>query len=115
MLTSHSQANDVALQRDGKIVAAGCAGGVCEDHPQDDFGLARFLKDGSLDAGFGGGDGRVTTDFSSGTDLASSVAIQSNRKIVAAGFAVMPATGHDFALARYKVCRPMSRRSSIPC
>jgi uncharacterized delta-60 repeat protein len=109
------EANGVAVQVDGKIVAAGCDGGFCEDHPDDNFAVARYLTDGSLDTGFGGGDGKVTTDFGSGTDLANALALQRDGKIVAAGFALMPGTGHDFALARYKVCRPTSRRSSIPC
>jgi uncharacterized delta-60 repeat protein len=109
------EANGVAIQVDGKIVAAGCDGGVCEDDPIDNFAVARYATDGSLDTGFGGGDGKVSTDFASGTDLATSMALQRDGKIVAAGFALMPTTGHDFALARYKVCRPTSRRSSIPC
>jgi uncharacterized delta-60 repeat protein len=109
------EANGVAVQVDGKIVAVGCDGGVCEDAPEDNFAVARYLTDGSVDTGFGGGDGMVSTDFASGTDLASAVALQRDGKIVAAGFALMPGTGYDFALARYKVCRPTSRRSSIPC
>lgn len=109
------EANGVVIQVDGRIVAAGCDGGVCEDDPTDNFAVARYATDGSLDTGFGGGDGKVSTDFASGTDLATSMALQRDGKIVAAGFALMPTTGHDFALARYKVCRPTSRRSSIPC
>ena len=47
-----SGARTVALQRDGKIVAAGSAGG--------DFAVARYTAGGTLDRSFGG-DGRVTT------------------------------------------------------
>jgi uncharacterized delta-60 repeat protein len=47
-----SSAQAVARQRDGKIVAAGSAGG--------DFALARYAAGGTLDPSFGG-DGRVTT------------------------------------------------------
>jgi uncharacterized delta-60 repeat protein len=47
-----SGAHAVALQRDGKIVAAGSAGG--------DFAVARYTPGGTLDQSFGG-DGRVTT------------------------------------------------------
>jgi uncharacterized delta-60 repeat protein len=47
-----SAARAVALQRDGKIVAAGSAGG--------DFAVARYTPGGTLDQSFGGG-GRVTT------------------------------------------------------
>lgn len=47
-----SAAQAVARQRDGKIVAAGGAGG--------DFAVARYTAVGTLDQSFGG-DGRVTT------------------------------------------------------
>jgi uncharacterized delta-60 repeat protein len=80
-------ASEVAIQPDGKIVAAGSAHG-------DDFALARYNRDGSLDTSFDG-DGKVTTDFG-GVDAASDVAIQPDGKIVAAGGGAA-----DFALARY--------------
>jgi uncharacterized delta-60 repeat protein len=98
-------ARAVAIQRDEKIVAAGFTFLVSG---QSVFALARYNTNGSLDTIFGG-DGRVTTDF--GTfDHANAVALQGDGKIVAAGF-----SDGDFALARYKVCRVSSRRSSIPC
>jgi hypothetical protein len=78
-----------------------------------DFALARYNADGSLDAIFSG-DGKVTTDFAGDEDQARAVAIQTDGKIVAAGGAVVSGT-RDFALARYKVCRVTSRRTSIPC
>src|SRR5262245_12063781 len=80
-------AQAVAIQSDGKIVAAGSSGG--------DFALARYNADGSLDASFGGG-GKVTTDFG-GFDAASALAVQPDGRIVAAG---RGGTG-DMALARY--------------
>jgi uncharacterized delta-60 repeat protein len=83
-------ANAVAIQGDGKIVAAGLAG--C------DFALARYTPDGSLDPTFGTG-GKVTTDFGYCTQ-AYAVAIQSDGEIVAAGYAPT-GTAIDFALARY--------------
>jgi uncharacterized delta-60 repeat protein len=49
---SGSSPQAVARQRDGKIVAAGSAGG--------DFAVARYTAGGTLDRSFGG-DGRVTT------------------------------------------------------
>lgn len=108
----NDHAYDVAVQVDGKIVVAGCAGPMCEDD-NDHVGLARYNPNGSLDATFGGGDGKVTTDFSAGTNWAHAVALQKDGRIVVAGFAGwIPG---DFALARFKVCRPTSRRSSIPC
>jgi uncharacterized delta-60 repeat protein len=86
---------DVAVQSsDGKIVAAGRAGGS-----GNRFALARYNTDGTLDTTFSG-DGKVTTDFTSGSDAAIGVAIQpSDGKIVAAGYAA--SGGSRFALARY--------------
>jgi uncharacterized delta-60 repeat protein len=82
----------LAIQSDGKIVAAGRAG--------SDFVLARYNGEGSPDASFGSG-GKVTTDFGGVLfDAAFGVALQSNGKIVAAGSAFSPPSA-DFALARY--------------
>src|SRR6266540_2032037 len=90
-----SQAFSVAVQEDGKIVAAGqvSLGGDV------DFALARYNRDGTLDASFGVG-GRVTTDFGRSSDAALSLALQPNGKIVAAGTTLISG-GFDFALARY--------------
>ena len=86
--TADDFANGVAIQADGKIVAAG--------HSSDRFALARYNSDGKLDVTFSG-DGKMTTNFSSAFDDAFGVAVQADGKIVAAGHA-----GFDrFALARY--------------
>jgi uncharacterized delta-60 repeat protein len=87
------QANSLFSQPDGKLVVAGS---VSSGHT--DFALVRYNSDGSLDAGFGSG-GKVTTDFSSGTDTAFSATIQADGKIVAAG----STDSRSFALARYNV------------
>jgi uncharacterized delta-60 repeat protein/uncharacterized repeat protein (TIGR01451 family) len=81
----------VAIQGDGRIVAAG--------RVSADFALARYNTDGSLDTTFSG-DGKVTTDFAGSADFAWGVAIQANGKIVAAG-AMVVSGNRDFALARY--------------
>jgi uncharacterized delta-60 repeat protein len=87
---SSNAANALAIQSDGKIVAAGYAGPSSAD-----FALARFNTDGSLDNSFDS-DGKVVTSFGS-NDSAFSSAIQSDGKIVVAG-----CTGSsDFALIRY--------------
>ncbi len=86
---------DVALQADGKILVAGEATVASNV----DFGLARYNADGSLDTTFSG-DGKLTTDFSAGYDHASGLALQSDGKIILAGYAY-GATMNDFALARY--------------
>lgn len=72
----------VAVQSDGKIVAAGRArvGGSSFA-----VALARYNADGTLDTGFGTG-GKVTTDVGSLSDIACSIMVQSDGKIVAVGF-----------------------------
>src|SRR5262245_33343563 len=69
----------LAIQPDGKIVAAGSAWFAAA--------LARYNRDGSLDATFGEG-GRVTTDFSVYAEFITALAIQPDGKIVAAGQSV---------------------------
>ena len=86
----------VAVQPDGKIVAAGATYGSTFR-----FALIRYNPDGSLDSSFDG-DGTVTTaiDASSGS---AALALQPDGKILAAGSS--GDAGHtdhvNFALARY--------------
>ncbi len=105
---------DVAMQDDGKIVAAGLATPNGARTFQD-FGLARYNQDGSLDPTFGDG-GKATTDFGFDTfdnwptynclregDRAFAVAI-SQDGITAVGTACTPGVrqnNRDWALARY--------------
>jgi uncharacterized delta-60 repeat protein len=97
-LTGNDIASDVALQPDGKIVVAGTKD-IGEASTQD-FALARYNADGSLDTSFGNG-GKVTTDFFTNLDDAKAVAIQPDGKIVVGGSAVT-AANTSFALARYQ-------------
>jgi uncharacterized delta-60 repeat protein len=92
---SSDAAAGLALQADGKIVAAG----TVNISGNNDFGLARYNTDGSLDSTFDA-DGRVTTAFAAGADDAEAVAIQGDGKILAAGRASVSGT-FEFALARY--------------
>jgi uncharacterized delta-60 repeat protein len=88
-------ARALAVQADGKLVAAGYAFGM-----NTDFALARYNSDGTLDTSFGTG-GKVTTDFGAGYDEgAYALAAQADGKLLAAGQAVGTAS-LDFALARY--------------
>jgi uncharacterized delta-60 repeat protein len=91
------EANAIALQTDGKIVVAGSA--YNNDANRNEFALARYNANGSLDNSFSG-DGRVTTDFLGEADYATAVALQADHKIVVAGYA-WNGTNYDFALARY--------------
>jgi uncharacterized delta-60 repeat protein len=81
-------AHAVAIQADGKLVAAGQRG-----YPSD-FALVRYTRNGNLDPTFGH-DGKLVTGFGPRSqDGARAAAIQANGKIVLAGF-------RPFALARY--------------
>ena len=97
-----SYAFDVALQPDGKIIAAGTVfvDFNIGDSSDTDFALARYNPDGTPDATFGSG-GQVSTDFVGFEDDAFSVLIQPDGRIVAVGSANDPATFYDFAAARY--------------
>jgi uncharacterized delta-60 repeat protein len=87
----------IAVQPDGKLVAAGAA----SINWQLDFALARYDSNGTLDTSFGT-NGRVTTDFGGVYEAASSVALQSDGRIVVAGWSVL-GYYNNFALARYLV------------
>jgi uncharacterized delta-60 repeat protein len=73
------EAAAVAIQPDGKIVVAGRT-----DQDTVNFGLVRYNPDGTLDRTFTF-DGISTVDFNGRNDLASSVALQADGKIVVAG------------------------------
>ncbi len=93
-LVSISFLEDAALQADGKIVVVG----TNSSSGSNDFAVARFNSDGSIDTSFAGGDGLAITDFgSNGNDPARALAIAADGKIVVAGVA----NGSDFGLARY--------------
>ncbi|MEV7614163.1 calcium-binding protein [Streptomyces sp. NPDC089799] len=93
---SRAVAYDMTLQPDGKILVGGTA-----DDPDSqeavDFALARYLPNGSLDTGFGGGDGRVYTGMLGGEEIRG-LLVQPDGKIVAAGLAGLGA----FGIARYE-------------
>ena len=84
----------VAIQGDGKIVVAG----TNESSGDNDFALARYNTDGSLDTSFSG-DGKQTTGFGD-DDYATGVVIQADGRIVAAGDTTA-GDDLDIALARY--------------
>lgn len=88
-------ASAVALQPDGKVVAAGrtrASGGRYE------FAVARHLPNGALDPSFDG-DGLVVTPITAGDDDVFDLVLQPDGKIVAAGWSLGDRT--DMAIARY--------------
>jgi uncharacterized delta-60 repeat protein len=88
-------ARALALQRDGRIVAAGFS----YNGANDDFALVRYTTNGVPDASFGTA-GKTTTAISTGEDQANAVAIQADGKIVVAGYGTVGPSA-DFALTRY--------------
>jgi uncharacterized delta-60 repeat protein len=108
-------AEDLVVQRDGKVVVAGVANDdedrwcACEGS-SGDFGLVRYRRDGSLDPAFGAG-GRVTTDAGGGSEHATALVPTRGATVVAAGVAgadPVPSENvtRDFVLARYHLGRP---------
>lgn len=83
----------VVLQPDGKILVGGTT------NSGNDFALARYNTDGSLDTNFSG-DGKLTTDINGAADSARGIALQADGKIILAGYAYNGAN-NDFAVARY--------------
>ncbi|MHC4575042.1 MAG: hypothetical protein ACYS76_13070, partial [Planctomycetota bacterium] len=94
-------ARDAAIQDDGKMVVVGYMKPHIATSTWEDFALARYEPNGSLDTSFGT-DGLVITDFNSSNDYGQAVAIQDDGKIVVAGTSrIGTPSGRDFALARY--------------
>jgi uncharacterized delta-60 repeat protein len=68
-----------------------------------DFALARYNIDGSLDTTFGTG-GKVSTDILGWANyITGRMAVQPDGKIVAGGYAYPDVSSGDFAVARYNV------------
>ncbi|RYD17040.1 MAG: hypothetical protein EOP88_28675, partial [Verrucomicrobiaceae bacterium] len=103
----------VAIQKDGKIVAAGYTNLKIQSDGKiligghstlsNDFVLARLNADGTPDLPFGGSNnGRIVNSFGA-TDIATSLVLQPDGKAILAGYsnADLVTTNNDFALARY--------------
>jgi uncharacterized delta-60 repeat protein len=97
-----SYAFALALQPDGKILAAGTAflefftGG----NSKTDFAIARYNPDGTPDGTFGI-HGQLTTDFDGFSDEIFAILVQPDGKLVAVGSAVSSGQFYDFAAVRY--------------
>jgi uncharacterized delta-60 repeat protein len=97
------EAQGLAIEGDGKVVVAGWA--YEGNSSSGNFALARYAKDGQLDATFGG-TGTVVTPVAAGTkaDQATAVSLQIDERIpavrvIAAGYA--SGSNSDFAITRY--------------
>jgi uncharacterized delta-60 repeat protein len=100
----HARPLDIALQSDGKIIVAGYS----YDGVKNNYALARYFPDGDLDPSFSNSPnalntqigGIVTTSFGSGDSNGQKVAIQSDGKIIFAGY-TYNGKDYDFSVARY--------------
>jgi uncharacterized delta-60 repeat protein len=90
--TGSNYARAVALQADGKVVAAG-----------DGFIIVRYNPDGSLDGTFG--TGGIDTANLPGTPILRSVALQPNGDILAGGDCVIGGS-NEFVVARFLPSEP---------
>ena len=91
------QAHAVAVQPDGRIVAAGFS----ESGAGRRFAVVRHRVDGSLDTSFDG-DGSVTTSIGGTRDEGSALALQADGKIIVAGTSYVDGVPR-FAVVRYRV------------
>ncbi|MGI8580429.1 MAG: hypothetical protein ACR2K9_07795, partial [Solirubrobacteraceae bacterium] len=92
-------ANELRIQPDGKIVAAGDS-----TLPTTglDFTVARYNTNGSLDTTFSG-DGKAAANFSgSSADFGFGLGLQSNGRILVNGYTSAGGTAYDFAVARFR-------------
>ncbi len=85
----------VAVQADGKILVGGYAAGL----DGDEYALARYNSDGSLDTSFSG-DGVVTTSFGVGDAYGRNLTLQADGKILVTGY-FFNGAANVLSLARY--------------
>jgi uncharacterized delta-60 repeat protein len=97
-ITYYGYDSAVAFQENGQIVIVGTK--------DEKFALARYNMNGSLDTGFGV-NGLVNLEVGAGSNVGTSVVIQSDGKIVAGGKAYNGdsnnASNYDFALIRLDI------------
>jgi len=93
--TNNCYGQDVAIDSQGRIViGATVFGGASID-----YGAARFLSDGTPDAGFNGGTGKIITALTGGNDFVYGVAVDAQDRVVLAGAAGV--NGFDVGFVRY--------------
>lgn len=106
--TERASAKGVAVQADGKVVAAGS---VEDGNGTDNFALVRVLPDGILDQTFGV-NGKASAALLNDDATASAVAILGDGKIIIAGTA--EGIWHrDFAVARFSTIGKLDKSFSL--
>jgi uncharacterized delta-60 repeat protein len=101
----------IAIQGDGKVIAAGYVDWGSGAVRRYDFVLARYNADGSLDTTFDG-DGKVRTGFG-GDGMAASMVILPDGRILVGGTRTIGSRS-DFALARYNADGSLDSTFSVP-
>ena len=96
LTSDEDNAYSVVVQSDGKILVAGVAGDKNPGHA--DFALVRYNSNGTLDTAFNG-TGKVTADIAGADDYGKAVAVQSDGRIVVAGYSNN--SSRDFAVLRF--------------
>lgn len=97
----------LTVQADGKPVLAGYA----SQNGRADWGVVRLHAGGGSDGSFGG-DGVVTTAFTSAYELAAAVAMQPDGRILVVGKARGPSGTDDLAVVRYRTDGGLNRSFS---
>jgi uncharacterized delta-60 repeat protein len=97
----------LAIQTDGRPLLAGFA----SDGGRSDWGVVRLHAGGTRDGSFGG-DGVVTTAFTPAYELAASVALQGDGRILVVGRARGPSGTDDLAIVRYRTDGGLNRSFS---
>jgi uncharacterized delta-60 repeat protein len=96
LVSGAEKANDAVVQPDGKIVVAG---GGSPNGANWDFLVQRYNTDGTLDSNFGGS-GKVILPLGAGSEVAYAVTLESDNKIIVAGY-IQQSTGYtDYAVVR---------------
>jgi uncharacterized delta-60 repeat protein len=93
--SSNDYGYSLAIQPDGKILL----GGYCRGVSNDDFCIARFNSNGTLDTSFGNS-GKVIQPIGTWHDFGQSLAIQPDGKILLGGFCG-GVSNYDFCIARF--------------
>jgi uncharacterized delta-60 repeat protein len=76
----------LAIDGSGRIIVAGYwENALPPPDDYEDFAVARLTPDGALDTTFGGGDGKVITDFGGTEDIGYAVTVDSHDRIIVAG------------------------------
>lgn len=96
--TSNDAPSDLAIQPDGKIIAAG---NMTSQFAGREFAMARYNTDGTMDTSFGV-TGKVITRITDSNDYIRAIALQTDGKIITAGHARV-GSNDDVALSRHQM------------